>query len=76
MDAQAQPILDRAEVYSGCYGRVSLTFFAYNTNGNRGIACGLNNVQKIRDGEPLGGHMSAEQEFAAFTDDDDEDFLN
>ena len=76
VDAQAQPILDRAEVYSGCYGRVSLTFYAYNTNGNRGIACGLNNVQKIRDGEPLGGHMTAEQEFAAFTDDDDEDFLN
>ena len=74
VDAHAQPILDRGEVYSGCYGRVSLSFFAFNTNGNRGIACGLNNIQKLRDGEPLGGHMSAEQEFAGL-DDEDEDFL-
>ena len=76
VDAAAQPILDRSEVYSGCYGRASITFFAFNTNGNRGIACGLNNVQKLRDGEPLGGHISAEQEFAGLTDaDDEEDFL-
>ena len=76
VDAAAQPILDRSEVYSGCYGRASITFFAFNTNGNRGIACGLNNLQKLRDGEPLGGHISAEQEFAGLTDaDDEEDFL-
>ncbi len=75
VDAHAQPILDRNEVYSGCYGRVSLSFFAFNTNGNRGIACGLNNIQKLRDGEPLGGQLSAEQEFAGL-DDGDEDFLN
>lgn len=76
VDANAQPILDRNEVYSGCYGRVSLSFYAFNTNGNRGIACGLNNVQKLRDGEPLGGQMSAEQEFAGMADDGDEDFLS
>jgi len=77
VDAHAKPILDRSEVYSGCYGRVSLTFFAFNTNGNRGIACGLNNIQKLRDGESLGGQMSAEEEFAGLEDDgDEEDFLN
>lgn len=76
VDAKAQPILDRGEVYSGCYGRVSIGFYAYNTNGNRGIACGLNNIQKIRDGEPLGGYLSAEQEFAGLEADGDEDFLN
>ncbi len=75
VDAHAQPILDRNEVYSGCYGRVSITFFAFNTNGNRGIACGLNNIQKLREGEPLGGNISAEQEFAGM-DGGDEDFLN
>ena len=75
VDAKAQPILDRGEVYSGCYGRVSIGFYAYNTNGNRGIACGLNNIQKLRDGEPLGGNISAEQEFAGMGDDVDEDFL-
>ena len=76
VDAKAQPILDRGEVYSGCYGRVSIGFYAYNTNGNRGIACGLNNIQKIRDGEPLGGYLSAEAEFAGLGDGEDEDFLN
>ena len=76
VDANAQPILDRSEVYSGCYGRVSVTFFAFNSNGNRGIACGLNNIQKLRDGESLGGHISAEAEFAAYTEASaDEDFL-
>ena len=74
VDVHAKPILDRNEVYSGCYGRVSLSFFAFNTNGNRGIACRLNNVQKVRDGEPLGGQISAEQEFAGL-DDGDEEFL-
>ena len=77
VDASAQPILDRSEVYSGCYGRVSVTFFAFNSNGNRGIACGLNNIQKLKDGEPLGGRISAEQEFAAFAEEPaaEEDFL-
>ena len=62
-------------MYSGCYGRVSLTFYAFNMNGNRGIACGLNNNQKLRDGEPLGNYLSAEEEFAGL-DGGEEDFLN
>ena len=74
VDAACQPILDRNEVYSGVYGRASISFYAFNSNGNRGIACGLNNLQKIRDGEPLGGRASAEADFAV--DDDDEDFLS
>ena len=65
VDRNVHPILDQSEFYSGCYGRASLNFFAYNTNGNRGIACGLNNLQKIRDGEPLGSQQSAESEFGA-----------
>jgi hypothetical protein len=74
VDADLNPILTRSEVYSGVYGRASITFYAFNSSGNKGIACGLNNLQKIRDGEPLGGKASAEVDFA--TDDDDEDFLN
>ena len=62
----------RSEVYSGVYGRASINFYAFNSNGNRGIACGLNNLQKIRDGEPLGGKASAESDFDT---DDDDDFL-
>jgi len=70
VDADLNPILTRSEVYSGVYGRASITFYAFNSSGNRGIACGLNNLQKIRDGEPLGGKASAEFDFAT---DDDED---
>ena len=70
VDRSVQPILDRAEVYSGCYARVSVNFYAFNSNGNRGIACGLGNIQKVRDGEPLGGRSSAADDFATDVDDD------
>ena len=70
VDADRNPILTRSEVYSGVYGRASISFYAFNSNGNKGIACGLNNLQKVRDGEPLGGKASAESDFA--TEDDDE----
>ena len=70
VDRQVKPILDRSEVYSGCYARVSLNFFAFNTNGNKGIACGLGNIQKVRDGEPLGGKSTAADDFATLADDD------
>lgn len=63
VDLNVQPILNQAEVYSGCYGRVSLNFFAYNQAGNRGIGCGLNCVQKVADGEPLSGGVSAQEAF-------------
>ena len=73
VDANCQPILDRSEVYSGVYGRASINLYAFNSNGNKGIACGLNNLQKIRDGEPLGGKSSAEDDFAT---EDEDDFLD
>lgn len=73
VDADRNPILTRSEVYSGVYGRASISFYAFNSPGNKGIACGLNNLQKIRDGEPLGGKASAESDFAT---DDDDDFLD
>ena len=72
VDADRQPILDTSEVYSGVYGRASINFYAFNSNGNKGIACGLNNLQKIRDGGPLGGKSRPEDDFA----DEDEDFLS
>ena len=73
VDADRQPILDRSEVYSGVYGRASISFYAFNSSGNKGIACSLNNLQKIADGESLGGHASAEADFAT---DEDDDFLS
>lgn len=73
VDADRNIILTRSEVYSGVYGRASINFYAFNSNGNRGIACGLNNLQKMRDGEPLGGKSSAEDDFSTELD---EDFLS
>lgn len=70
VDADLQPILDHSEVYSGVYGRVSMNFYAYNTGSAKGIACGLNNLQKLKDGEPLGGKSRAEDDFA-----EDDNFL-
>lgn len=72
VDADRNPVLTRGEVYSGVYGRASISLYAFNSNGNKGIACGLNNLQLIRAGEPLGGKASAESDFSS---DEDEDFL-
>lgn len=73
VDADKNPILERSEVYSGVYGRASVNFYAFNSNGNKGIACGLNNLQKISDGEPLGGKSRAEDDFDT---EDEDDFLS
>lgn len=70
VDGALNPIIERQEVYSGVYGRASITFYAFNSNGNRGIACGLNNLQKLRDGEPLGSVSTPDQDFAAVESDD------
>ena len=71
VDKSLNPVLNRSEVYSGVYARVSINFYAFNSNGNRGIACGLGNIQKVRDGEPLGGKTSAADDFASDYDGDD-----
>jgi hypothetical protein len=70
VDANLNPVLTRSEVYSGVYGRASISLYAFNSNGNRGIACGLNNLQLLRSGEPLGGKASAESDFSSEPDDD------
>lgn len=63
VDGQLQPISDSTEVYSGCYARVSVSAFAFNTSGSKGVSFGLRNVQKTRDGEPLGGVTRPEDDF-------------
>ena len=70
VDRDRNEILDPEEVYSGCWGRVSVNFYPYDSHGNRGIAVGLNNVQKLSDGERLGtAAASAEDDF-------DDDFVD
>ena len=70
VDKAVKPILDRDEVYSGCYGRVSLSFYAFNSNGKKGVACGLGNIQKIKDGDSLGGRPTAVDDFTTLEDND------
>jgi hypothetical protein len=64
IDLDRNLIMDPNEFYSGCYGRASITFFPYNTQGSKGIACGLNNLMKTEEGEKLGGVSSAAADFA------------
>ncbi len=68
--------LGEEEVYSGCYARVSIDFYGYNAAGNRGVACGLGNIQKIKDGPRLSGRSSAEDDFEFEEVDVEDDFLS
>ena len=70
VDADREEIIDRSEIYSGVYGRASISFYAYNKAGNKGIGCALNNLQKIKDGAPLGNRISAAEDFAEAEEDD------
>lgn len=67
VDTSCNPIIGKNEFYSGCYGRASLSFYAYNKNGNKGVGCGLGNVQKLEDGQPLDGRTTAAEDFGAMT---------
>lgn len=63
VDAGMNPIVQKGEIYSGCYARVCVSLFAYNSAGKRGIGIGLEAVQKLRDGDPLGGGVSVADAF-------------
>lgn len=62
VDRELNPIMSRDEFYSGCYGRASINFYAFNIS-SKGIAAGLNNLQKLEDGEMLAGGSTAEDDF-------------
>ena len=70
VDRHVQPVTDPMMVYSGCYCNVSVNFYAFNANGNRGVAAGLGNVQFVKDGDRLSGKASAEFDFDALDDED------
>jgi hypothetical protein len=72
VNKSVQAITDQSQFYSGCYGRASLVFYAYNAEVNQGIACGLQNLQKLEEGDLLSGHSSPEEDFGAM----EEDFLS
>lgn len=72
VDRFAKPIMDRDEVYSGCYARVSVNVFPYSVMNDkkqvikRGVGVGLNNIMKVKDGEAFAGKASAESDFKDF----------
>lgn len=73
IDMYKNEILDPTEVYSGCWGRASINFFPFSSNGNKGVGVGLNNIQKLGEGEALGGaRASAEDDFDDDVDYDDD----
>lgn len=65
VDANVQPILDASDFYAGCWARAQVRAFAYDQKGNKGVSFGLQNVQKMREGEPLGSRVRAEDAFEA-----------
>lgn len=68
VDAAVAPVLDRSEVYSGCWARVSINLYPFSASGNKGVACGLGNIQKVRDDNRLGGGSNASEDFDEFDD--------
>ena len=83
VDRRVQPVTDPMMVYSGCYCNVSVNFYAFNANGNRGVAAGLGNIQFVKDGERLSGKASADADFDGLEDeggdvlgDDTPDYLS
>ena len=74
LDSQKNKIEDASEVYSGCWAQASVSFYPFDVSGNKGIACGLNGVQKTRDDEALSGGGNAADDFEG--EDEDDDFLN
>lgn len=75
IDKDKNDILDKTEFYSGCYGRASINFYAFNTSGNKGIAAGLQNLQKLTDGPAFSGRSNAEDDFSDDFDYEDDDLL-
>jgi len=72
VDMDAEPLMSQDDFYSGCYARMDVWFYAFDKAGNKGVAGILNNVQKLGDGERVGGRRSAAEAFGA---DEDEELI-
>ena len=66
VDDTLQPIIDSEQFYGGCYARATITAYAFDVAGNKGVAFGLQNIMKVRDGEPFGFRSTPENDFADF----------
>lgn len=73
VDKHGAPIIDHEELYSGCYVLAALSFFPYDTNGNKGVGVGIDNIMKVKDGESLAGKPSASNDFEGIDIEDEDD---
>jgi hypothetical protein len=73
VDQSVQPIITGDDFYAGCYARATVNAFAYDRAGNVGVSFGLQNIQKLRDGEPFSGRTKAEDEFSAVMTEEGQD---
>jgi hypothetical protein len=73
VDQQRQAILNPRDFYAGCYARAEIIAYSYDKAGNKGIGLSLQNIQKLRDGERLGGRKNAEDVFDSVDDLADEE---
>ncbi len=62
-DIKPQAILDPKELYSGCYARASVICFTWESKGYKGVSFGLQNIQKLADGEAFSGRGNPEADF-------------
>ena len=69
VDTNREELMSNDEFYSGCFGRAAVNFYPFDVSGNKGVACGLNHVQKTAEGERLSGGLSVED---AFKDEEDD----
>lgn len=74
VDRRCQPIINASEVYSGIFANIDVNFYPYSSDNSVGVSCGLNNIQKVRDGEPLSGRASAKVVFSVLEDEEDDNF--
>lgn len=65
VDENVQDIIEETQFYAGCWARASVNAYAYDNMGNRGVSFGLNNIQKVGDGDPLGGRTRPQDDFEA-----------
>lgn len=75
VDRKVKPIIDTDEFYSGCRAKATVNFFAYDRSGSKGVGAGLQNVQKIADGDRLDGRKAAEEDFPPLSDEEFDEML-
>lgn len=63
VDAEGLDVFEASQLYTGMIGRASLSIYAYDKGGNKGVSFGLNNFQKLAAGERKYGKSSAASDF-------------